>query len=370
MKTSIYILLAFALAACGKDSSEEDNSGTVWTQTQTESSKEEGKKKDDKKSSSRQSSRDKDKDKEPEANPAKLPANKQPTMGCERFYVLGKEPKITDPKLKQTLEPKLQDLCYRAFAIKYSGLTRTPIWVAEALNARQIQYASSVSRSSDFKPDPSLKVEDRAELDDFRRSGFDRGHMAPSANMPTLEAQAESFYLSNIVAQNGVLNGGRWSKLEQSVRRLSYKHDVFVITGPIFQNAKQALKGRVLVPTSVFKAIFVDGEGAVVYIAENKAKGQWNTMTIDQFKSVYGIDLYPALPPVVRSTNFATGGTLRPKTLNGESGDGKNKNGSGEDGRPSKIMARRDGVGAIYPIDKFQEFTGRMPREDELVEFK
>ena len=365
MKITIYILIIFALTACGKNNSADQSSSNVWTQTQIESSKE-----DDKKSSSRRSSRNANEKKKTEENPAKIPANKQPKTGCERFYVLGKEPKITEPKLNQTLEPKLQDLCYRSFAIKYSGLTRTPIWVAEALNARQVQYASTVSRSSEFQPDPSLKIETRAELDDFRKSGFDRGHMAPSANMPTIEAQSESFYLSNIVAQNGTLNGGRWSKLEKSVRRLAYNRDIFVITGPIFQNAKQALKGRVLVPTSIFKAIFVDGEGAVVYIAENRAKGQWNTMTIEQFKSVYGIDLYPALPPIVRSTNLATGGTLRPKASSSISKDEKNKSDNVKDSKNSKIMARKDGVGVIYSIKDFQKVTGRMPREDEIVEFK
>ena len=370
MKPMIIALLALVLGACGSSEGSDSSSGTVWTQPPADDSSSSSalsNASDNSSSSSSSSRSSSSKDKKPPVNPAVLPRGQQPTTGCERFYVLGKQPKIVEPKLRATLEPKMQDLCYRSFAVRYSGLTRTPIWVAEALSSRQLEYARSISRASEFQPDPQLEPEARSELDDYRRSGWERGHMAPSADMPTREAQAESFYLSNIVPQNGQLNGGKWARLEQSIRRQAFRSDVFVITGPIFQNARQALRKRVLVPTSLFKAIFVDGDGAVVYVAENKANGRFDTMTVEQFKSVYGIDLYPGLPPLVRSSNLATGGSLRLKTV-AAGPDGKGKSGDNSN-RPKKIMARQDGTGMIYPIDKFQRIVGRMPRNDELVEF-
>lgn len=373
MKPMITLLLAIALASCGSSEADDSSSSgsSVWAQgpSEEESSDNKSDSKDSKSSSSSsRRSKDKDKDDEPEVSPAALPRGSQPTAGCERFYVLGKQPKIVEPKLRQTLEPKMEDLCYRAFAVRYSGLTRTPIWVAEALTSRQLDYARSISRASEFMPDPSLSVEARAELDDYRRSGFDRGHMAPSADMPTREAQAESFYLSNIVPQNGVLNGGKWAELEKSVRNQAKRGDVYVITGPIFQNARQALRKRVLVPTSVFKAIFVDGDGAVVYVAENKANGRWDTFTIEQFKAVYGIDLYPGLPALVRNKNLATNGSLRKKQNVEAAGADEGKGNGRDDSRKKKTWARKDGTGVMYSVEDFRRIHKRMPNANEYVE--
>lgn len=357
MKSTTLILIALTLAACGSSEGDSSSSATVWDTPASKSSPSELKADTNDSSSSDKA--------EPEASPAELPRGKQPTTGCERFYVLGQQPKIVDPKLNEALSPKKQDLCYRAFAVSYSGLTRTPIWVGEALSSRQLQFARNISRNSQFLPDPTLNAEDRSELADYRGSGWERGHMAPSADMPSREAQAESFYLSNIIPQNAMLNGGKWARLEQSVRRQAMSNDVFVITGPIFQNSRQALKKRVLVPTSVFKAVFIDGEGAVVYVAENRSNGRWDTFSIDQFKSVYGIDLYPGLPPLIRTHNLVIGGSLRAKPREGAKGAGKDNDDGNVSNKP-KTMASENGRGMLYSIEKFREIHGRMPRNDEL----
>lgn len=65
-------------------------------------------------------------------------------------------------------------------------------------------------RYDKFMPDPELP-EPRVVHKDYTKSGYDRGHMAPAADMKwSKQAMAESFYMSNICPQVGNLNRGDW----------------------------------------------------------------------------------------------------------------------------------------------------------------
>jgi DNA/RNA endonuclease G (NUC1) len=72
-------------------------------------------------------------------------------------------------------------------------------------------------RKNAFHAEPMLPKEERAELADYEHTGFDRGHMAPSGDMPSLEAQQESFSLANIAPQTPELNRGIWEGIEAAV---------------------------------------------------------------------------------------------------------------------------------------------------------
>src|SRR3546814_5140694 len=89
----------------------------------------------------------------------------------------------------------------------------------------RIGSARKIERTSEFFAETQIPVSESAELDDYRRSGYDRGHLAPSGNMPNKESQAESFSLANIVPQNGELNRGIWADLEdRKSTRLNSSH--------------------------------------------------------------------------------------------------------------------------------------------------
>lgn len=118
-----------------------------------------------------------------------------------------------------------------------------------------------VQRSNRFAPDPELPKGKRAELEDYRGSGYDRGHMAPAADMRwSAQAMEESFYLSNMAPQVGPgMNRGIWSEIESSIRVwVAQRGELFIYTGPIFETLKVAKIGpnQVAVPTHFYKVVF------------------------------------------------------------------------------------------------------------------
>ena len=89
-------------------------------------------------------------------------------------------------------------LCYDAFAILYSGESKTAVYVAQKLN-RALVLDADEKRTDRFFADARLPEAERATLKDYRGSHFDKGHLAPAGQMPTPAAMAQSFSLANMV---------------------------------------------------------------------------------------------------------------------------------------------------------------------------
>jgi len=150
-------------------------------------------------------------------------------------------------------------LCFNEFAVLHSGQTKTPIYVAQRLSARQLQAAQGLKRKDKFYAEGRLPQAERAELDDYKRSGYSRGHMAPTGEMATPEGKAQSFSLSNMVPQDIQHNGGAWNDIEKDTRAYIRRAagDVYVITGPIYSGPVRTVgEGKVRVPDAVFKLVY------------------------------------------------------------------------------------------------------------------
>lgn len=155
--------------------------------------------------------------------------------------------------------PKLRELCFDQFAVLHSGNTKTPIYVAERLNRQILLAARGQKRTDKFFADARLPRSERAELDDYRGSGWARGHMAPAGDMGTPAAMAQSFSLANMVPQDPKQNSGPWAKIEEDTRRyvMRARGDVFVITGPVFEpGARRIGNGGVAVASHLFKLVY------------------------------------------------------------------------------------------------------------------
>ena len=211
---------------------------------------------------------------------------------CTNIYFGNDAPDIINTKLTKATK----ELCYREFAVMHSGVSKTPLWSAEHLTRNMLN--GKAERSNEFHADERLSHDERAELNDYAHSGYDRGHMSPSADFIDAQSNQECFTLANMVPQNHNNNAGLWSHIEGSARYLTKKvGETYIITGPIFQgNNLQRIGGRVLVPTSLFKAIYVpsSGQGAA-YVTPNAAGDDYSVISIAQLEQLIGINLFPKM---------------------------------------------------------------------------
>jgi len=218
---------------------------------------------------------------------------------CPEHFAAGQAPNLINPRLAAGTRA----LCFNAFAVLHSSLTRTPLYSAEHLTADRIEAARGTPRESEFHAEPALPPGKRAELADYARSGFDRGHMAPSGDMPDPGSQQESFSLANMIPQAPKLNRGLWEGIESAVRTLVERQgELFVVTGPIFKGDQLATVGNVVVPTYVFKAVLDPGRrAAAAYVTENVDDATWTAVSMSQLADLTGIDVFPSLPPRARA---------------------------------------------------------------------
>lgn len=195
-----------------------------------------------------------------------------------------------------------------AFTLSYNNDYKTPNWVAWELTRDETK--GTESRKSKFEPDPNLP-EPRVEHSDYTNSGYDRGHMAPAADMKWSEkAMEESFYMSNICPQNRKLNRDDWGDLEEKCREWAKKYGrVYIACGPIYDKASPKRIGRhkVAVPDRFFKVVLIYNRKAPIamgFLFENKARHQHlrNYMvSVDQIEETTGLDFFSKLPDDVEN---------------------------------------------------------------------
>lgn len=216
---------------------------------------------------------------------------------CPEFYTDGVAPDLVNLKLKNYTK----ELCYTGHTTLYSGLARAPLWSAQLLTPSTVQNASNIPRSNDFREDENLVDDWRNKLSDFRGSGYDRGHIAPAGDMPSQQADSESFILSNIIAQDEDLNRNLWAAIEMAVRRLSQHKPVYVITGPLWVGPEvNWLRSRVMVPTHIYKLVYDPRtDAAGVYLVENKPRARHREITVSELEALAGISFLPTKSPKI-----------------------------------------------------------------------
>ncbi|MFJ2987795.1 DNA/RNA non-specific endonuclease [Collimonas sp. NPDC087041] len=217
---------------------------------------------------------------------------------CPSHYAGGQAPRILNDKLAR----QTQELCFQAFVVMHSGITRTPLWSAEHLTRNNIDAARSLSRENSFHPEPALLISDRAELKDYARSGFDRGHMSPNGDMANRTSQYESFSLANMIPQNPQNNRHVWAAIESAVRNMAVNDgELYVITGPAFLGQELQKVGNVLVPTYIYKVVYSPKrQQAAAYFIKNEDTSHYEQMSVTQLENTLHISLLPGVAKHVK----------------------------------------------------------------------
>ena len=147
-------------------------------------------------------------------------------------------------------------LRYKGFDIAYNEVHEQAAWVAYVLTAQEAG-SSEVNRMDRFREDLSIGSAS-ASLNDYRNSGYDRGHLAPAGDMRwDSAAMLESFLMSNMSPQVPAFNRGIWRKLEMRVRNWALEKDsLYVITGPVLDPIQTQIgQNQVSVPAFYFKVL-------------------------------------------------------------------------------------------------------------------
>ena len=189
-----------------------------------------------------------------------LPAARGDFGACLEQFAGGVPPVVGDLAAR-----KARALCFDGFAVLHSGETKTAIYSASVLNRQRVSAARSNRRTDFFFSDARLPRSERATLEDYAGSGFDRGHLSPAGDQDTPEGMAQSFSLANIVPQAPENNRGPWSKIEQATRKYvdRAQGNVYVITGAVtlpgqcpIPVATCTIGQGVRVPSHLYKLVF------------------------------------------------------------------------------------------------------------------
>ncbi len=185
----------------------------------------------------------------------------------------------------------------RYFVIGYSYYFRQAKWALEIVDPiLWTDPEDVVERSENFRPDYRVPPMFRAELEDFRGSGYGRGHLVASANQRDLEIQnSETFLLSNMSPQHPDLNRKIWRKLEQEVRKLNERENVletYVICGPLFNFDRpvDSIGGSddendvsLPVPHAYFKSILVEDNRGNLHMWSFSIRNEGSDKPLEDF---------------------------------------------------------------------------------------
>lgn len=198
----------------------------------------------------------------------------------------------------QSNQEQYQIVKHKYYTLAYSEENEQPAWVCYTLKKENV--GGSEPRSNNFVPDPLVSTKTADDID-YTKSGYDKGHMLPAADMSwSPEAMKETFYFSNISPQVPSFNRGAWKKLEEKVRDWAVEFDsVKVYVGPVFKdNIKKIGPDSVTVPGYYFKTILMyknSTYNGIGFIFPNKKITDAiknYVVNIDSVEQFTGLDLY------------------------------------------------------------------------------
>lgn len=198
-------------------------------------------------------------------------------------------------------------ICHTGYCLSYDENYKLAKWVAYELTFAETQ--GTFARNDKFKPDP-LIARNSASLADYKKSGYDRGHLAPAADMKwSAEAMDESFYLSNMSPQDKSFNRGIWKKLEEQVRDWAIKNkSVYITTGPILEKGLPTIgPNQIPIPKAFYKVVLDYSQSdikAIGFIIPNQGSSSplsTFALSIDEVEKQTHLDFFTKLPDEIEN---------------------------------------------------------------------
>jgi endonuclease G len=192
------------------------------------------------------------------------------------------------------------------YTLSYCEKNKQPEWVYYEFTSEMVKGRQP--RTDDYRPDEKVSSVS-AQLEDYRHSGYDRGHLCPAGDMKlNLTSMSESFYMSNMSPQVKEFNDGIWNTLEERVRiwALIYGR-IYVVTGGVLTSNKGNIgPDRVSIPKYFYKVIYdprKQGKMIAFLIPNEKSEKplQNYVVTVDSLESLTGIDFFPELPDSIEN---------------------------------------------------------------------
>lgn len=195
---------------------------------------------------------------------------------------------------------------YEGFTVDFNKDLHIPNWVSWELTAPEVTGTNDWNK---FMPDEN--IDGSAFPADYTGSGYDRGHMAPRADMKwSKESVRQCYYMTNMCPQAHSLNAGTWKKLETKCRDWAeIDSAIVIICGPVLSPQPDEFigKSQVAVPKAYFKVVaapYANPPRAIAFIMNNgKVDGgmQAAAVTVDSVEAITGHDFFSQLPDSIEN---------------------------------------------------------------------
>lgn len=202
------------------------------------------------------------------------------------------------------------------YVLSYNRERGTANWVAWQLSSK---WLGESQRQEDFRSDESLPSDwYHVSSSDYTRSGYDRGHMTPSADRTKSEEDnSATFLMTNIVPQTPNNNRGAWKDLEEYCRNLVEQgKELYIIAGVFGEREKIGKNKQVTPPDYTWKVIVVldqPGQGvrgvstdtrviAVDVPNRKNTSSSWEKyrVSVDQLETKTGYDFLNRVPESIQ----------------------------------------------------------------------
>ncbi|ELR64618.1 DNA/RNA endonuclease G [Photobacterium marinum] len=194
-----------------------------------------------------------------------------------------------------------QILCRDGYAAGYNYQNKVSDWVAYHITKESVN--AFYERSNSFRSDKDVPSSFRVTSSDYSKTGYDRGHLAPSGTMDfTQQSMQQSFLMTNMAPQLPGFNRGGWKALEEKVREWANTYnELYVVSGPIWDGNETYIGNGVYIPSRFYKVILDPAYNeAIAFIVPHRKVSASELasfiVTVDQVEELTNLDFFSELP--------------------------------------------------------------------------